>query len=254
MARDFGFAPTDKAPYYFISYNSQDAARVGAIAREMHTRGIPMWYDRGLIAGEEWEKQIALKIKNCREMVMFVTNKLMARENPYVRKEYSLAVKNHKKIYVVYLDSIDFEKVNIALQGWYVGLEYLHGIQAFDLKEAARIVAIMDNHIHFIENKSRYISQPKSSAKKNIGKTTKVTKNTTGKNIIPQKIKSFFVKNEKKLAILIITIVSILILAAMIQIVLLIMGVWDLSQSIYTNNYNISKYNDSMVVFRKIIE
>ncbi len=155
MARNFGFEPTETQPYYFISYNSGDASRVGAIAREMHARGIPVWYDRGLKTGDEWEKQIALKIKKCHEMVMFVTSKLMMRENPYVRKEYSLARNYHKKIHIVYVDNIAFENVNLALQGWFVGLEYLHSVQVFQLDSVIQIVDALDDQIHFVRKKPK---------------------------------------------------------------------------------------------------
>ena len=97
MSRNFGFEPTETQPYYFISYNSEDFARVGAIAREMHSRGIPMWYDRGLIAGEEWERQIAEKIRDCHEVIMFVTKNLLSRNDSYVVTEYDLAKRAYNK-------------------------------------------------------------------------------------------------------------------------------------------------------------
>ena len=97
MAREFGFEPSTNPPYYFISYNSQDSARVAAVCREMNRRCVPMWYDRGLIAGEEWERQIAEKIRDCHEVIMFVTKNLLSRNDSYVVTEYDLAKRAYNK-------------------------------------------------------------------------------------------------------------------------------------------------------------
>ena len=109
MAREFGFEPSTNPPYYFISYNSQDSARVAAVCREMNRRCVPMWYDRGLLSGEKWEKQITTHIRNCDAVIMFITNKLMERENPYVYTEFVIAKKFNKKIHVVMLDDVKFD-------------------------------------------------------------------------------------------------------------------------------------------------
>lgn len=151
MARDFGFHPVQSEPYYFISYNSQDERRVGAIALEMHRRGIPMWYDNGLLTGQKWETQIASKIKHCHGVVLFVTKRLMARKNSYVKKEFIFAQKYHKKVHIVVLDDIAFEDVNEELQGWFIDLEELHGIYVSDRSDLSEIVNTMDDTIHFIK-------------------------------------------------------------------------------------------------------
>ena len=52
MAHYFGFEPVEQPGSYFISYNSEDADRVAPIAKELHDRGVPVWYDRGLTSGE----------------------------------------------------------------------------------------------------------------------------------------------------------------------------------------------------------
>ena len=150
MARDFGFKPIDIPPYYFISYNSQDSSRVAAICREMNRRDIPMWYDKGLLSGEKWEKQIISKIKSCREVIMFVTKRLMIRENPYVRKEFFFAQQFHKKIHVVMLDEINFNDVSDDLKGWFFDLEALHGVYPPAGADPKTIVDTMDGLIAFL--------------------------------------------------------------------------------------------------------
>lgn len=129
MATNFGFEPVITGEQYFISYNNQDSERIGAIARELHSMGIPMWYDKGILVGEEWEKQITLNIKNCKAVILFLTKALMMKENPYVQTEYNIALGYHKNVIIVYLDDVTFDDVIDNLKGWWFRLSKLHGIK-----------------------------------------------------------------------------------------------------------------------------
>ena len=152
MSCYFGFDPIDSNDYYFISYNSSDAKRVGKIVREMYFLGIPLWYDRGLIPGEEWEKQIAEKIRNCSEVIIFITKKLMKRKDSYVRKEYSLAVYNNKPIHFVYLDNIRFDKCSVSQKNWFAEIEFVKKICVYKCNGIIDIINKMDNKIRFTKN------------------------------------------------------------------------------------------------------
>ena len=48
MAADLGFQPVSSGERYFISYNTDDSARIRPIAQALNNAGVPMWYDRGL--------------------------------------------------------------------------------------------------------------------------------------------------------------------------------------------------------------
>lgn len=148
MACYLGFEPTTQKPYYFISYNSQDVKRVSLICQEMYRRGVPMWYDRGLYIGEKWEKQIALRISECSEVIVFVTKKLMARADPYVQKEYLIAKDYGKKINIVFLDEVSFTDVIIDLKGWFVEINQKHGLSVPNATPA-ETVDVMDSAMHF---------------------------------------------------------------------------------------------------------
>ena len=160
MAREFGFEPVTAPPYYFISYNSQDAARVSAICRELHSRGVPMWYDKGLLSGEKWERQITLQVKNCHEMILFVTKNLMARENPYVYKEFVFARQFNKKIHIVMLDEIRFEDVSDDLKGWFVDMKALQGVFVSDVSAPAEAADAMERLIGFVKKPEPVASPP----------------------------------------------------------------------------------------------
>ena len=59
MAKYLGIEASDKQPYIFVSYNSEDEQRVGKIVGELCHYNINIWYDYGLTVGEKWEKEIA---------------------------------------------------------------------------------------------------------------------------------------------------------------------------------------------------
>ena len=135
MSTYFGFTPSNQSGSYFISYNSEDAERVAPIAFAMHQSGVPLWYDQGLIYGEQWEKQIAEHIASCKAVIMFVTKKLMQRERlSYVRLEYNLATnsENNKKVYIALLDDIKDRDVNIQHKMWWQQILLWHCIERAD--------------------------------------------------------------------------------------------------------------------------
>ena len=101
----------------------------------MHQSGVPLWYDQGLVAGEQWEKQIAEHIASCKAVIMFVTKKLMQRERlSYVRLEYNLATssENNKKVYIALLDDIKDRDVNIQHKMWWQQILLWHCIERAD--------------------------------------------------------------------------------------------------------------------------
>ena len=92
-----GFRASDNPKYYFLSYNSEDADRVGEIASQMSRAGIELWYDKGIEYGEKWERTIAEKIYGCQAVVLFFTRGILYKENSYVEKEYKMALKFSKR-------------------------------------------------------------------------------------------------------------------------------------------------------------
>lgn len=128
MASDFGFLPVKSGKFYFISYNTEDSARIIPIVRIMHDSGVPFWYDYGLEYGREWETQIAMHIEECEAVLMFVTQALFQKEKSYVRKEYEEAVIYKKKIIPVFLDKIDPATLPKHSIGFYLDLNRLHGV------------------------------------------------------------------------------------------------------------------------------
>lgn len=110
MARYLGFDASKKEEgYYFISYNSEDADRIGALALQMHNAGIDLWYDAGIEYGSKWEESIGEKIANSRAMLFFFTKGMLSKEDSYAIKEYRIASKQGKNIYIYLVDEVRSE-------------------------------------------------------------------------------------------------------------------------------------------------
>ena len=132
MARDLGVKITEKDNFYFISYNSEDQERVSKYVKELDLLGFPMWYDKGLHVGNKWKKEIAERISKCDAVVMFITNGIFKKSESFVYKEYEFAGFYEKKVYIIYLDKIDRNIIPYDLVDWWIDLQNLHGIVAYD--------------------------------------------------------------------------------------------------------------------------
>jgi hypothetical protein len=146
MSRDFDFSPTAQtSDYYFISYNSEDAERVGLLAKQLYYEDIPLWYDEGLQHSQiTWESQLAQKILNAKAMILFVTEKVLQKEMSFVRVEYSIAVTNYQKpVYCVLLDPIDPTKIPPYSVFWYnsiISRQCIDLTQITSLNEKTRLI------------------------------------------------------------------------------------------------------------------
>ncbi|MGN0474524.1 MAG: leucine-rich repeat protein [Acutalibacteraceae bacterium] len=128
MATNFGFEPLTNGKRYFISYKTEDLMLVSSIARQLNAMGVPMWYDYGIEKGEKWNIEINKNIHDCEAVIMFATKCLFSSVDTYVRKEYRLASGYHKKIYVIWLEKVEFNDVNENLKDWFLDIEELQGI------------------------------------------------------------------------------------------------------------------------------
>ncbi len=154
LATNFGFMPLLEGKRYFISYKSEDSERIRDIICRLNEKGVPMWYDYGIEKGERWSAEINANIKECEAVLLFVTKRLFSYEDTYVRKEFRLAKMHHKKIYVIWLDSLNPdenpEDVNDSLEDWYIDIEELQGIKMTG-KSAEQIAWSAIHEFHLIQ-------------------------------------------------------------------------------------------------------
>lgn len=126
MSTDFGFRATEEQDYYFISYNTEDADRVGEICRLLNEAGLPIWYDEGIPIDSYWESILAERIDHCKEAIFFITKGIFkkaqykkTKNDIFTYREYDLARRYKKKILIVLLDEIEDSIVPHSLMTWW---------------------------------------------------------------------------------------------------------------------------------------
>ncbi|MBQ8540087.1 MAG: TIR domain-containing protein [Clostridia bacterium] len=131
MSNYLGFDAVDCEKFYFASYNTEDKERVAKYAKEL-SEYVSVWYDYGIKAGCEWEKEINEHIKSCESLIIFITNNIFSKEDSYVRTEYDIAKFYKKPIYIVFLDEINESLFPTEYVAWWVKMCRLQGVKRSD--------------------------------------------------------------------------------------------------------------------------
>ena len=123
MSAYLGFQPTKNPVFYFVSYNNEDAHRVGPIAKTMSHSGINLWYDHGIEYGDNSEITITERIQNVQAVILFFTKGILKKNNSYVQREYKIATQFYdRKVYVIMLDEIKKEEIPVAKVAWWIDI------------------------------------------------------------------------------------------------------------------------------------
>ena len=139
MSNYLGFEPTKEKSFYFVSYNNEDAERITPITRSLSAR-LPLWYDLGISYGDIWESVISEKIAYSKAILLFFTRGVLDKERSWVAKEFSMAKRVSKRIYVVMLDRIYDHEVPAKKLSFWDDINNLQIITAFDELSAQQIV------------------------------------------------------------------------------------------------------------------
>ena len=140
MACDLGFRPSNNTNYFFLSYNTEDADRVREIALQLSQAGIELWYDKAIEYGEKWERTIAEKIHSSQAVILFFSRGILHKVDSYVEKEYSMAQRFGRRIYIVMLDDIDDGEVPPGKMPWWDAIRALQCIEAHVISDPHSIV------------------------------------------------------------------------------------------------------------------
>ena len=118
-----------KGNYIFASYCHEDSARVYPCIELMARDGYRIWFDEGIIPGDEWQETIADRLAGCDVFIAFITESSMASHN--CRREINFAVQRGKTIISLFLDDV------ILSPGMEMVLSNIQGIyrSAFDQEE-----------------------------------------------------------------------------------------------------------------------
>ena len=130
MATDLGVKVTTEGKYYFISYNTEDADIVSRYVHALDRKGLPMWYDKGILVGVEWKKVIAEKIRGCEAVIMFISSNIFKKKESYVYKEWDIAKRREKNIILILLDEIDESKIPPCYDFWWSDISSTQSVSA----------------------------------------------------------------------------------------------------------------------------
>ena len=149
MSSYLGFQPTKSQDYYFVSYNNEDADRVGTITQKMAAAGVNLWYDHGIEYGDNWETVITERIQNAQAIVLFFTEGILQKSNSYVQKEYKIATEFFgKRVYVVLLDQISKDEVPMEKVAWWMSINEKQCITGYEYTDTARLARDVIGALH----------------------------------------------------------------------------------------------------------
>jgi hypothetical protein len=75
--------------FAFISYKRQDLPAIAPILHRVVEHGLPVWFDRGIPGGKEWDEVIEERLCRCKVVLLFASR--AAIESKYVRREVKFA-------------------------------------------------------------------------------------------------------------------------------------------------------------------
>lgn len=134
MSAYLGFKPTDGDDYYFVSYNNEDADRVGAVL-QLICGSFPIWYDNGIEYGDKWEETISVRLVNCRSVILFLTKGIFLKSDSYVQKEFRMGRMMEKDFLIVFLDRITQKDIPASKLAFWDDLTQIQSIEAFKKKD-----------------------------------------------------------------------------------------------------------------------
>jgi hypothetical protein len=88
--------------HIFVSYPHSDFQRIAPILQRLAANGLPIWYDRGIYGGEEWDEVLERKIQDAGLILVFLSP--AAVDSKYCRREIKFADAINRPLLVVTLE------------------------------------------------------------------------------------------------------------------------------------------------------
>jgi hypothetical protein len=88
--------------HIFVSYRHTDLPRIVPILQRLQKNGLPLWYDRGICGGEEWDEVLERKIQDAGMILAFLSP--AAVDSKYCRREIKFADALNRPLLVVNLE------------------------------------------------------------------------------------------------------------------------------------------------------
>ncbi len=105
-------------PYIFVSYARADTEKVVPVLKYLSRNGCRIWYDKGIVGGDNWLTTLALKIKGCSQYLLFSSEN--STKSDWTQYEVNHAIKfpNIKKLTVRMDDSKFNEGSEMVLENF----------------------------------------------------------------------------------------------------------------------------------------
>jgi len=131
----------------FISYASQDRARILDLVERLRAAGVSVWIDQmGIEGATMWSQEIVAAIRGCKVLILAISNHAAGSEN--VVKEVALASEGRKRILPVYLEQAEIpESMAYQLAG-IQRIEFFKGQEDAALQPVIRALAKLGVTVH----------------------------------------------------------------------------------------------------------
>jgi hypothetical protein len=87
----------DRNSTIFISYASEDFNIADRLADTLEIFGFSIWFDKkSLLPGDNWKSEIRKAIKNCRYIILLLSNHSVSKKGE-VQREFKLALEEQEK-------------------------------------------------------------------------------------------------------------------------------------------------------------
>ena len=115
-----------RIPSIFISYSHDDRVFAGHLTADLRRRGVKVYIDERLQAGESWRKQLAVAIENTDAFVLLLSPSSV--ESEYVEWELDTAQGLNKKVFPLMCEQASVPPAITALQYINIGKDYEKGL------------------------------------------------------------------------------------------------------------------------------
>jgi len=129
--------PFEGRDHIFVSYRRSDLRRIVPILQRLADKGYPIWYDRGISGGDEWDVVLERKIEEAAMMLVFLSQATV--DSKYCRREIKFADAIDKPLLVVMLEATALR------HGLKLLLHQLQNISAADQQFDAQLDHAIDN-------------------------------------------------------------------------------------------------------------
>ena len=116
-----------KEPYIFVSYAHKDKALVYPELVRLHEAGYRIWYDEGIVPGEDFTANIANALLECCVFIVWISSNAI--QSRYVKREMNMAVNREKTCLTLYLEATPLPS------DWELQLSPIQAIYKYDIPD-----------------------------------------------------------------------------------------------------------------------